>query len=246
MRPRIVGIVQARCASTRLPAKVLAPLAGRPLLSLLAERVETARVDEWWLATTVRPDDDVVAAWGESVGWRVFRGSVDDVLSRFAAITAERRPEWVVRITADDPFIDAGIVDRLLAGTRGLAPSVAILGARGDVLPLGYAPQVARGEAVLCAAREAFEPHHRAHVLSWVEARAGRHAVALPPAWPARPQWRWTVDTPDDLAMARAAFQNFGERAASIEYAAMVRVLDAHPAIASRNAHVRQKAIEEG
>ncbi len=246
MRPRVVGIVQARCASTRLPAKVLAPLAGRPLLALLAERLSPAQVDEWWLATTVRPDDDVVAAWGESVGWRVFRGSADDVLSRFAAITAERRPEWVVRITADDPFIDAGIVNRLLAVTPVLAPSVAIVGADCGVLPLGYAPQVARGDAVLAAAREAHEPHHRAHVLSWVEAYGERHGVVLPSRWPARPRWRWTVDTPDDLAMARAAFESFGARAASIEYAEMVRVLDAHPDIATRNAHVRQKAIEEG
>lgn len=245
MRPRAIGIVQARCASTRLPAKVLAPLAGRPLLGMLAERVALARVDEWWLATTVRPEDDVVAAWGESFGWRVFRGSADDVLSRFAAITAERRPEWVVRITADDPFVDAGIVDRLLAGTAQLPESVAIVGARPGVLPLGYSPQVARGDAVLLAAREAHEPADRAHVLSWVEARCGRYEVALPPDWPARPSWRWTVDTPDDLAMARGAFASFGARAARIEYADMVRVLDARPGVATRNAHVRQKALHE-
>lgn len=246
MRPRVLGIVQARCASTRLPAKVLAPLAGRPLLALLASRLAPARVDEWWLATTVHPGDDVVAAWGESIGWRVFRGSTDDVLSRFAAITAERRPEWVVRVTADDPFVDAGIVDRLLAATPAQPPSVAMVGAQRGVLPLGYAPQVARGEAVLRAAREAHEPHHRAHVLSWVEGNARRHAVPLPPEWPGRPEWRWTVDTPDDLAMARAAFESFGARATEIDYDGMVRVLDANPAIAARNAHVRQKALEEG
>ena len=246
MRPRIVGIVQARCASTRLPAKVLAPLAGRPLLALLAERVAQAWVDEWWLATTVRPDDDVVAAWGESVGWRVFRGSVDDVLSRFAAIAAERRPEWVVRVTADDPFVDAGIVNRLLAVTPRLAARVAMVAAVGGVLPLGYAPQVARGGAVLAAACEAHEAHHRAHVLTWVERNGARHDVALPPEWPARPGWRWTVDTPDDLVMARAAFECFGGRSASIEYPDMVRVLDAHPSVATHNAHVRQKAVEEG
>lgn len=246
MRPRVVGIVQARCASTRLPAKVLAPLAGKPLLAMLAARLAPARVDEWWLATTVRADDDVVAAWGESIGWRVFRGSVDDVLSRFAAIAAERRPEWVVRVTADDPFVDAGIVDHLLEATPAQPPGIAMVGAQSGVLPLGYAPQVARGEAILCAARETHEAHHRSHVLSWVEERARRHAVPLPPEWPPRPEWRWTVDTPDDLAMARAAFERFGAHAAEIGYAGMVCALDADPAIAARNAHVRQKALEEG
>lgn len=246
MKPRVVGIIQARLASTRLPAKILAPLAGRPLLALLAERLAPAPVDEWWLATTERADDDVTAAWGEAAGLRVFRGSTDDVLSRFAAITELRRPEWVVRITADDPFVDAGIVRRLLLPTAALRRSISLVEAGGGVLPLGYAPQIARGEAILAAAAEAHEPWHRAHVLTWVAARGKAHAVALPPRWPVREHWRWTIDTPDDYAMARAAFALFGEHAASIEYEEMVRVLDAHPDVATHNAHVEQKAIEEG
>jgi len=242
----VLGIVQARAGSTRLPNKVLAPLAGRPLLGLLAERVTPARVDEWWLATTAGADDEVTARWGEALGFRVHRGSVDDVLSRFAAIARARRPEWIVRITADDPFTDAAIVDRLLAAAAAQPPSVALVEAAGGVLPLGYAPQVARGEAVLAADAAATAPHDRAHVLTWVAANRARTAVPLPPAWPARPAWRWTVDTPDDLAMAQAAFAAFGPHAATIDYPAMVRVLDGQPAIAVRNAHVRQKALEEG
>ncbi|RIK91621.1 MAG: hypothetical protein DCC71_24970 [Proteobacteria bacterium] len=246
MRPRVVGIVQARLASTRLPAKVLAPLAGRPLLALLAERLAGAPVDEWWLATTQRTDDDVTAAWGEAAGLRVFRGSEDDVLSRFAAIAELRRPEWIVRITADDPFTDAGIVSRLLRPAAALRRSIGLVEARGGVLPLGYAPQVARADAILAAAREAHEPWHRAHVLTWVAERCKTHAIALPSCWPVRARWRWTVDTPDDFAMARAAFARFGAEAATIEYPDMVRVLDAHPEIAAANAHVVQRRIEEG
>ena len=243
---RVIGIVQARLASTRLPAKVLAPLAGRPLLAVLAARLAPARVDEWWLATTTRDDDAVTAAWGEALGLRVARGPVDDVLARFAAVVEARRPEWVVCITADDPFTDAGIVDRLLDAACEAPASVALVGAAGGVLPLGYAPQVARGEAVLAAAAAAAEPHHRAHVLTWVAERAPRLAVPLPLAWPARPHWRWTVDTADDLVMAQDAFAAFGEAWASSDYPSMVKALDARPDIPRRNLHVRQKAIEEG
>src|SRR5690606_11259794 len=220
-----------------------APLAGRPLLGLLAHRLAPARVDAWWLATTTRPHDDVTAAWGEALGWRGHRGPVDDVLARFDAVVARCRPDWIVRVTADDPFTDAGIVDRLLAPLAELPEDVAFVEAAGGVLPLGYAPQVARGAAVRAAARAAREPFHRAHVLTWVAAHARRHAVSLPAAWPRRAAWRWTIDTPDDLAMARAAFASFGPDA---DYPAMVAALDAQPAIPAANAHVRQKAIEEG
>lgn len=242
----VVGVVQARVGSSRLPGKILAPLAGRPLLGTLAARLAPARVDEWWLATTSRRDDDLTASWGEALGWRVLRGSETDVLSRFATIARARRPAWIVRITADDPFTDAAIVDRLLDETVHTPPSVALVEAAGGRLPLGYAPQVARGDAVLAADAAATAPHDRAHVLTWVAARGPRRAAPLPGFWPARPAWRWTVDTPDDLAMARAAFALFADAWSGIDYPAMVRALDARPEIPARNAHVRQKAVEEG
>jgi hypothetical protein len=58
----VIGIIQARLSSSRLPGKMLAPLAGRPLLAVLARRLASARVAEWWLATTHERDDDVTAA----------------------------------------------------------------------------------------------------------------------------------------------------------------------------------------
>lgn len=242
----VVGVVQARAGSSRLPGKILAPLAGHPLLAVLAARLARARVDQWWLATTRRADDDLTASWGEALGWRVLRGSESDVLSRFASIARVCRPEWIVRITADDPFTDAAIVDLLLDAAVQAPPSVALVEAAGGVLPLGYAPQMARGDAVLAADRSATASHDRAHVLTWVAARSSRRPALLPSAWPERPSWRWTVDTADDLAMAQAAFALFGDAWPAIDYPAMVCALDARPEIPERNAHVRQKAIEEG
>ena len=64
--------------------------------------------------------------------------------------------------------------------------------------------------------------------------------------WPSRPEWRWTVDTPDDLAMARAAFALFGERWSEIGYPEMAAVLDAHPQVTAMNQHVSQKPLVEG
>src|SRR5262245_53254590 len=103
---KTIGIIQARLGSSRLPGKILCPLAGRPLLEVLVKRLATARLDEWWLATTTDPVDELTADWGEALGLRVWRGSVDDVLSRFTAIIESSRPDWVFRVTADNPFTD--------------------------------------------------------------------------------------------------------------------------------------------
>lgn len=109
-----IGIIQARMGSERLPGKILAPLGGRPLLDRLVSRIARARVSQWWLATSEHPSDDVTAAWGFELGLRVFRGSERDVLSRFLAIAAETDAEWLVRVTADNPFLDAPLIDQLL------------------------------------------------------------------------------------------------------------------------------------
>jgi spore coat polysaccharide biosynthesis protein SpsF len=104
---KTVAIIQARMRSERLPGKILSPLCGRPLLALLATRTARARVDEWWLATSSDPADDVTEAWGFELGLRVYRGHATDVLSRFLAVADETGADWLFRLTADNPFVDA-------------------------------------------------------------------------------------------------------------------------------------------
>ncbi len=99
--------------------------------------------------------------------------------------------------------------------------------------------------------------HHRVQVTSWLAANtsaggendASNNAkfcdVPTPSDWPNRPDWRWTVDTYEDLAMARSAFRVFGLETATIDYPTMVAHLDAHPEIAAMNRHIDQKALGE-
>jgi len=269
---KTVGIIQARMRSERLPGKILAPLCGRPLLALLATRLARAPVDEWWLATSSDPADDVTEAWGFELGLRVFRGHATDVLSRFLAVAAETGAEWLVRATADNPFVDAALVDALITGRDARAgakpgadggdpapdPDEASDDVESDAdvellrpaagRPIGYGVELVRAAALQRAADAipASQFHHRVHVTSWLSVNGRIGAVALPSSWPERAGWRWTVDTYEDLAMARSAFRLFGSEAATIDYPAMVRLLDAVPEIAAMNAHVVQKKLEEG
>jgi len=251
---KTVGIIQARMGSERLPGKILAPLGGRPLLAILATRIARARVDEWWLATSSDPADDVTEAWGFELGLRVYRGHATDVLSRFLAVADETGAEWLVRVTADNPFLDAPAVDVLVAARDELeaskeedAKSIELIRARGG-RPVGYGVELVRADALrrASAAIPANQFHHRVHVTSWISANGRCESVALPAAWPERPSWRWTVDTYEDLAMARSAFRLFASEVATIDYPAMVALLDGVPEIPAMNAHVVQKKLEEG
>ncbi len=249
----VIGIIQARMGSSRLPGKILAPVAGRPMLEVITQRLRASRVSQWWLATSDHPSDDVTEAWGHSLGLRVYRGDQDDVLSRFTAILREQRPEWMVRVTGDNPFVSGEAVDLLLAARDEAGKGLSVIEFAGDahgrrVLPLGFGLQLARAEAVIESEAEipADQPHHRAHVLSWLARGCDPKVCPVPADWPARPSWRFTVDTFDDLAMARSAFSAFGARALCISYPEMVHALDPHPEIIEMNTGVEQKALEAG
>jgi len=171
------------------------------------------------------------------------------VLSRFTAIVRERKPEWVVRLCADDPFSDWEVVNWLLDARDNCPASSSLLqlGPERSV-PLGYAPQLVRASALLRAEQEipADQPHHRAHVVTWLAQSKELAFTAPPDDWPARPDWRWSIDTFDDLAMARSAFGLFGTRARDIGYCEMVERIDRHSEIPRMNQHVVQRSWSEG
>jgi spore coat polysaccharide biosynthesis protein SpsF len=242
-----IGVIQARIGSDRLHAKVLAPLVeGQPLLSALCQRLSSASI-EWWLATTDQRADDVTAAWGRELGLNVYRGDEHDVLSRFAAIASSMTCEWIVRVTADDPFVDGSTVQRLAEAVNSAPDDVDIIGdlPSNRHFPLGYLPQIVRSAALLRLQRDLpSDDYHRAHVTSaLIPHRAAPYRDAR---LPARPRWRWTVDTLEDLQMAQAAFSTIGPEWKHAEYVDFVQLLDARPDIVAINRHVRQKALKDG
>lgn len=246
-----VGVIQARTRSTRLPGKVLADLGGTPLIGVLLDRLRCAHGTrgggvEWWVATSALPEDDALAAVAERHGARVYRGDPDDVMERFLAIATMRAPEWILRGTGDNPFVDAPLVQLLLRAAASGGADVDLWTQPSGSLPLGYGLQLARTAAFLESEQSLpdEERFHRAHVLSWLSAKGRVRELELPAQWPARPSWRWTVDTERDLAAVRAALATFGSKHDG--YPEMVAALDRAPAIVALNRDVRQKRPEEG
>jgi spore coat polysaccharide biosynthesis protein SpsF (cytidylyltransferase family) len=115
-------------------------------------------------------------------------------------------------------------------------------------LPLGYDVQLIRRSTLDRWARDmASAPGpHRVRSISWLTEKDNVYDVPTPPEWPDRGEWRWILETYQDLAMARSAFRLFGAEARTIDYPAMVALLDAHPEITAMNAHVPGGPFAEG
>jgi spore coat polysaccharide biosynthesis protein SpsF len=131
--------------SSRLPGKVLLDIAGFPMLALVVERTRRAKtVDEVVVATTTDLDDDLIAAFCRERGYSCFRGSQNDVLDRYYQAAKIFSAEIIVRITADCPLIDSGVIDETVNAFMGLTGSLpgvltCVLppgGSNGEIQPL--------------------------------------------------------------------------------------------------------------
>ncbi len=112
---KLLVLVQARTGSTRLPNKVMMPLAGKPLLQRMIERVLAATTQfDLAVATTTDPADDAVRSLCRSQGYECYSGHPTDLLDRHYRAAVERKAEVVVKIPSDCPLIDPAVIDRVL------------------------------------------------------------------------------------------------------------------------------------
>jgi len=114
----IIAVIQARMTSSRLPAKVMLPLPfpdGTPLIGLLISKLlESKQVNKVVVATPSGPDQEPLIRYLQDKKIDFFQGDEDDVLSRFLMVTSLYMPAHVIRVTADNPFIDLPILGKTI------------------------------------------------------------------------------------------------------------------------------------
>lgn len=227
--PRQVAIVQARMGSTRFPGKMLAPLAGRPLIEWVLRRVQSARLlDAVVLATTDLPRDRPLVDLAHGLGLATYTGSEADVLGRFARAAAQHHADVVVRVCADNPFVDGAEIDRLLAffAVQDVDYACNHLDRLGSRYADGFGAEVLGAPLLARLAAECTDPRHREHVTLalWDNAAAYRLAAVPAPAALAFPELRFDVDRPEHLAelasLCERAGLDFSSSAAEVVAAA--------------------------
>jgi glutamate-1-semialdehyde aminotransferase/spore coat polysaccharide biosynthesis protein SpsF (cytidylyltransferase family) len=202
---KTVVIIQARMGSTRLPGKVLADLAGKPVLGWVVRAARaTLGVDDVWVATSTAAADDVVAAWCEANCVPLHRGSENDVLDRYVGAARASGAQVVVRITADCPLLDPAVVAQTIR-LRMLTGAAYASNVDPPTWPHGLDCEVLTADALVTAAAEATRPSDREHVTPFVRSNRDRFSSdTLIAPLPGLAAERWTLDTPEDLALLSA------------------------------------------
>jgi spore coat polysaccharide biosynthesis protein SpsF len=106
-------IVICRYNSSRLPGKILKPLAEKPLLTHILERLSISRYAEHIIvATSNEATDDPIAAYCQKHKIPMYRGSLNNVSQRFASCMAAYGLDFAVRVNGDNIFTDPRLIDQ--------------------------------------------------------------------------------------------------------------------------------------
>jgi len=274
MTTRNVAIIQARMASSRLPGKVLMDLAGTPMLGRVVAGTRRARsVEAVVVATTDEPSDDPIVEYCEASRIDVVRGSHFDVLDRYYAAAQAMQAGIVIRITADCPLIDPGLIDATVGALLGKADAPGGSSGRQAAAfdfaanrlpppwrrsyPIGLDTEACTFAALATAWREAKQPLEREHVMPFLyEGVQLRQAEASLSSGISSHGFRVAVlNHSEDLGYLRLTVDTgddleFVRRVlehlgdlATYSWLEVVELLKAHPELAEINASVKHKTL---
>ena len=165
--PMKIGLViAARTTSRRLPSKATLPLSQMPILEFLFKRVISAKLaNVTILATSNDETDDQLQQMADDAGVQVYRGSLNDVLNRYAEACEAFELDVVVRLTGDNPFVDGIYVDHCLS--QAVADPQSIWTTRPHC-PDGLNVEIVPAEALIWLNSQTFvAAHDREHVTSY-------------------------------------------------------------------------------
>ena len=247
MPPRTVIIVQARMGSSRLPGKVLLPLAGETMLAQQLKRLQRCRrADAIVVATSTAPADDAIVslleAWPDIL---CVRGSEQDVLARYYQAAKQAQADVVVRVTADCPLIEPAVIDACIAIMLEQQDSCDyVSNCQQRSFPRGLDCEVFSMAALETAHQQAHQPAEREHVTPYIWQQPERFRLCDYVDTHDRSDWRLTVDTPEDLALVRRIYHELYAQQPDFHYAQLVALLEANPDWLAINRDVVQKSLE--
>jgi spore coat polysaccharide biosynthesis protein SpsF (cytidylyltransferase family) len=234
-----IGIIlQARTGSTRMPEKVILPFyQEQSILDLLLDKVKKLGIPVV-LATTINPSDDRICTLAEKHDVSVFRGSEDDVLDRFIRAARKFGFSKIIRVCADNPFLDVAGMKTLIAKFEGSDAdylSFQLAGNKPSILThFGFWTEAVRLEALEKAQQMTTEKLYHEHVTNFIYGNPALFDVQFIPADPlvfSRTDIRMTLDTPEDFEIQQKIFATISVENPNFGIPEIIGWLDRHPEI---------------
>lgn len=256
LQMKIVGIVQARMESTRLPGKVMKMIATKPAIQHIVERIrQSTMIDELVVATSTNVADDVLANYCTLEKINVFRGSQDNVLERFYLCATKYQADVVIRMTGDNTLVDAKIIDN---GIRHFLQNNNDYESYCGGLPLGMTIEIFTYAALKKAYEEAEDGECIEHVTPYIYRNPQLfqiEAVDESNYWEINSNFlkkvgvepkklRWTMDTEKDYLLIQEIYSTFAKKGIeNFSYEDILKLYETHMEWLQYNSEVQQVRV---
>lgn len=246
---KVVCLVQARVGSTRLPGKILKEICGKTILHHEIDRLKKCKeIDEIVIATTDKEDDDKIVNEAKKLSVKYFRGSENDVLSRFYYSAKENNADIIVRVTSDCPCIDFEILDKMLIYFKDKYKEKQIDYLSNTInrtYPRGYDIEIFTFSALEKSYINAKKEYEREHVTPYIYDKTNNFLKLSFENKDDYSNYRVTLDTIEDFIVIKNIFENLYYKNPYFKLNDVVQYLNNNLHIVDINKHIEQKKLGE-
>jgi spore coat polysaccharide biosynthesis protein SpsF len=233
----VIAIIQARMGSTRLPGKVLMGVNGRTLLAYQLDRIsKSKKLNKVVIATSTLEKDDVIEAFCKDYGVDCYRGSENDVMSRYYECAKKYNPDTVVRMTADCPLIDPEIIDKVVQKFKdnNVDYCANTVPPETSKFPDGSDIEVFSMKALERANIEVQDEHRREHVTFqfWQDKNYTSSQYIQDKDWS---KYRITVDYPEDFEVVQYVFNELKNKKIFGNLDEIINIINSNNKIKEKN-----------
>ena len=246
---KVVCLVQARVGSTRLPGKILKEICGKTILHHEIDRLKKCKeIDEIVIATTDKEDDDKIVNEAKKLSVKYFRGSENDVLSRFYYSAKENNADIIVRVTSDCPCIDFEILDKMLIYFKEKYKEKQVDYLSNTIkrtYPRGYDIEIFTFSALEKSYINAEKEYEREHVTPYIYDKTNNFLKLSFENKEDYSEYRVTLDTIEDFIVIKNIFENLYYKNPYFKLNDVVQYLNDNLHIVDINKHIEQKKLGE-
>ena len=222
-------VLQARMSSTRLPGKVMAQINGHPMIYWEISRISKAKlVNKIVVAISDQSSDDILADYLDSIHQEYIRGSLDNVLSRYVKAEEIYNPSAIIRLTADCPLVMPELIDQYLEifhkeDFEYLSNTIELSYPDGLDIEI-IAPGIFKKLLEFSLSKEEKE-----HVTLGIYSRKDKFRTYNVSNKTNISQFRWTMDTSDDLAFVKSIYAHFESKEINFTFEDVLKLVKENP-----------------
>ncbi|MFL2507990.1 MAG: cytidylyltransferase domain-containing protein [Candidatus Pseudothioglobus sp.] len=242
MNNKVVAIIQARMQSSRLPGKVLKSVLGKPLLGYLVDRIrKSVYVDDIVIATTLNEKDIAIVDFCKNYKVNFYRGSEDDVLSRYFESSVQFKANHIVRICADSPLLDPLILDEMLELYFENGPYDYVSNTLNQTYPLGMNIEIFPFKILNFLNQNCIKEYEREHVTPYIYTHPKMFKIYKKQLGKDYSHLRLTVDEREDFSLIEAILELLYKQNPNFGLDHILNLYKTRPKLFDLNSKVVQK-----